>query len=184
METVETRTPGSRGPDDILKDPVAVDVLKVDVRGATHTVLDHARAVSRRALACHVEAEFAPVHAGGPLFAVPRENGFAFVDFFSLGRQRHACLDTSTAGALAPWMPCERRGYRFIGADGNGVSYSCARASPGQCWMGWTTCGSGRHAIAIRATTARWHPYAASTGVIRSRICPWSTCPASAGGLV
>ena len=99
LETVETRELQSRRLDDVLANDVPVDLLKIDVQGAAHTVLDHARALLKQTLVCHVEAEFAPVYKGERLFAdidiLLREAGFAFVDFYSLGRQRYACFDAS-----------------------------------------------------------------------------------------
>ena len=64
VETVTTQELPSRRLDDILPDDVAIDLLKIDVQGATHVVLDNAHAVLRRTLVCHVEAEFAPVYLG------------------------------------------------------------------------------------------------------------------------
>ena len=82
VETVTTQELPSRRLDDILSDDVAIDLLKIDVQGATHVVLDNAHAVLRRTLVCHVEAEFAPVYLGERLFAdidaVLRRAGFAF----------------------------------------------------------------------------------------------------------
>jgi Methyltransferase FkbM domain len=91
-----------------------VDLLKVDVQGAAHTVLEHGRALLARTLVCHVEAEFAPVYLGERLFAdvdtLLREAGFGFVDFFSLGRQRYASFDGSRARAFhrgrTLWADC------------------------------------------------------------------------------
>jgi FkbM family methyltransferase len=104
LETVETRKLPSRRLDDVLDETTPVDLLKIDVQGTTHTVLDHARRLLNRTLVCHVEAEFAPIYLGERLFAdidtLLREAGFAFVDFFSLGRQRYACFDTSNARAF------------------------------------------------------------------------------------
>jgi hypothetical protein len=70
--------------------------------------------VLRRTLVCHVEAEFAPVYLDERLFAdidtLLRGAGFAFVDFFSLGRQRYASFDTSPARAFhrgrTLWADC------------------------------------------------------------------------------
>ena len=114
LETVETRQLPSRRLDDVLDDAMPVDLLKIDVQGATHTVLDHARGLLSRTLVCHVEAEFAPVYLGERLFGdidtLLREAGFAFVDFFSLGRQRYACFDASSARAFhrgrTLWADC------------------------------------------------------------------------------
>jgi FkbM family methyltransferase len=114
VETVKMRQFPSRRLDDVLDDDVAVDLLKIDVQGTTHTVLDNARAVLRRTLVCHVKAVFAPVYLGERLFAdidaLLRGTGFAFVDFFSLGRQRYASFDTSAASAFhrgrTLWADC------------------------------------------------------------------------------
>ena len=99
LETVETRELQSHRIDDVLADLGAVDLLKVDVQGAAHTVLANGPALLRRTLVCHVEVEFAPVYKGQRLFAdvdgLLREAGFGFVDFFSLGRQRYASFDTA-----------------------------------------------------------------------------------------
>lgn len=114
VETVKTQELPSRRLDDMLSDDVAIDLLKIDVQGASHTVLDNAHAVLRRTLVCHVEAEFAPVYLGEPLFAdvdaLLRRFGFAFVDFFSLGRQRYASFEESSARAFhrgrTLWADC------------------------------------------------------------------------------
>jgi FkbM family methyltransferase len=114
VETVETRSLPSRRLDDVLADNVAVDLLKIDVQGAAHTVLAHSRALLARTLVCHIEAEFVPIYQGERLFAdidtLMREAGFGFVDFFSLGRQRYASFDTSSARAFhrgrTLWADC------------------------------------------------------------------------------
>jgi FkbM family methyltransferase len=114
LETVKTRELPSRRLDDALADVAPVDLLKVDVQGAAHTVLNHGRALLGRTLVCHVEAEFAPVYLGERLFAdidtLLREAGFGFVDFFSLGRQRYARFDDSPARAFhrgrTLWADC------------------------------------------------------------------------------
>ncbi|HET8700572.1 MAG TPA: FkbM family methyltransferase [Nitrococcus sp.] len=114
VETVTTRQLTSRRLDDVLADDEAVDLLKIDVQGTAHTVLDNAHALLGRTLICHVEAEFAPVYLDQRLFAdvdaLLREAGFAFVDFFSLGRQRYASFDTSAARAFhrgrTLWADC------------------------------------------------------------------------------
>jgi hypothetical protein len=114
LKTVSTRKLQSRRLDDTLAGTQAVDLLKVDVQGATHNVLDHGRALLGRTLVCHVEAEFAPVYLGERLFAdidtLLREAGFGFVDFFSLGRQRYASFDGSRARAFhrgrTLWADC------------------------------------------------------------------------------
>lgn len=114
LETVKTQELPSRRLDDVLNDDAPVDLLKVDVQGASHTVLDHARALLRRTLVCHVEAEFAPIYLGERLFAdidsLLREEGFAFVDFFSLGRQRYASFESAQARAFhrgrTLWADC------------------------------------------------------------------------------
>ena len=68
VETVSTQRLPSWRLDDVLADETAVDLLKIDVQGAAHIVLDGARALLCRTLVCHVEAEFAPVY-GERLFA-------------------------------------------------------------------------------------------------------------------
>lgn len=114
LETVDTQKVQSRRLDDVLSDEVAVDLLKIDVQGAAHTVLDHGRAVLARTLVCHVEAEFAPLYLGERLFAdidiLLRAAGFSFVDFFTLGRQRFASFEQSPARAFhrgrTLWADC------------------------------------------------------------------------------
>jgi FkbM family methyltransferase len=114
VETVETQELPSRRLDDVLFDATPVDLLKVDVQGAAHTVLAHAGNLLARTLVCHVEAEFSPVYLGERLFAdidtLLRGAGFAFVDFFSLGRQRYAAFDTSSGRAFhrgrTLWADC------------------------------------------------------------------------------
>lgn len=114
VETVKTQELPSRRLDDMLTDDVPVDLLKIDVQGAAHAVLDNARTLLRRTLVCHVEAEFVPVYLGEPLFAdvdaILRSAGFSFVDFFSLGRQRYASFDGAAARAFhrgrTLWADC------------------------------------------------------------------------------
>jgi hypothetical protein len=99
LETIEERSLPSCRLDDILTDDTQVDMLKIDVQGASHVVLSHAPAVLARTLLCHVEAEFAEVYAGERLFGdidtLLRNAGFDFVDFHSLGRQRYASFENS-----------------------------------------------------------------------------------------
>jgi len=114
VETMTTRELPSRRLDDVLAEDMAVDLLKIDVQGAAHMVLDNARSVLRRTVVCHVEAEFAPVYLGERLFAdidhLLRAAGFAFVDFFSLGRQRYSSFDTTASRAFhrgrTLWADC------------------------------------------------------------------------------
>lgn len=104
LQTTEKRELPSRRLDDTAANSAPVDLLKIDVQGASHTVLENGRAVLKRTLVCHVEAEFAPVYLGERLFAdidtLLREEGFSFVDFFSLGRQRYAAFEPSRARAF------------------------------------------------------------------------------------
>jgi hypothetical protein len=114
IETVKTQELPSRRLDDVLATLEAADLLKIDVQGAAHTVLNYGRDLLGRTLVCHVEAEFAPVYIGERLFgdvdALLREAGFSFVDFFSLGRQRYASFDGSPARAFhrgrTLWADC------------------------------------------------------------------------------
>ena len=114
VETMKTQELQSRRLDEVLASLEAVDLLKIDVQGAAHTVLNHGRDLLGRTLVCHVEAEFAPVYIGERLFgdvdALLREAGFSFVDFFSLGRQRYASFDGSPARAFhrgrTLWADC------------------------------------------------------------------------------
>ena len=84
--------------------PDFIDFLKIDVQGASHTVLAHARHSLQRTLVCHVEAEFVQVYENEEVFAgidaLLREAGFCFVDFYSLGRQRYAHFDASPKHGL------------------------------------------------------------------------------------
>jgi hypothetical protein len=93
----------SRRLDDVLTDDMQVDMLKIDVQGASHLVLSHAPGVLARTLLCHVEAEFAEIYAGERLFGdidtLMRAAGFDFVDFHSLGRQRYASFEGSQSRA-------------------------------------------------------------------------------------
>ena len=114
LQTTETRELPSRRLDDTAANTAPVDLLKIDVQGAAYTVLNHGRTVLQHTLVCHVEAEFAPVYLGERLFAeideLLREEGFGFVDFFSLGRQRYAAFEGSRARAFhrgrTLWADC------------------------------------------------------------------------------
>jgi hypothetical protein len=107
VETVETRTLPSHRMDDVLPvegEAARIDLLKIDVQGAAHILLENAPKVLRNTLVCHVEIEFAPVYLGERLFGdidtLLRAAGFCFVDFFSLGRQRYGSFDASPARAF------------------------------------------------------------------------------------
>jgi len=117
VETIETRKLWSRRMDDVLPidGPAArIDLLKIDVQGAAHVLLQNAPKVLANTLICHVEAEFSPVYLGENLFseidALLRAAGFCFVDFFSLGRQRYASFETSRERAFhrgrTLWADC------------------------------------------------------------------------------
>jgi Methyltransferase FkbM domain len=102
VETVETRRLPSHRIDDVLPvegEAARIDLLKIDVQGAAHLLLENAPKVLRNTLVCHVEIEFAPVYLGERLFGdidtLLRAAGFCFVDFFSLGRQRYGSFDAS-----------------------------------------------------------------------------------------
>ena len=107
VETVETRQLPSHRMDDVLPvegEAARIDLLKIDVQGAAHMLLENAPKVLRNTLVCHVEIEFAPVYLGERLFGdidtLLRAAGFCFVDFFSLGRQRYGSFDASPARAF------------------------------------------------------------------------------------
>ena len=104
LETVEQRPMATRRLDDMLTDEVPIDLLKIDVQGASHVVISHAAQVLARTLVCHVEAEFTPIYAGERLFgeidAAMRAAGFGFIDFHSLGRQRYASFEGSPRRAF------------------------------------------------------------------------------------
>jgi hypothetical protein len=107
VETVETRQLPSRRMDDVLPvegEAARIDLLKIDVQGAAHILLENAPKVLRNTLVCHIEIEFAPVYLGERLFGdidtLLRAAGFCFVDFFSLGRQRYGTFDASPARAF------------------------------------------------------------------------------------
>jgi hypothetical protein len=107
VETVETRTLPSHRMDDVLPvegEAARIDLLKIDVQGAAHMLLENAPKVLRNTLVCHIEIEFAPVYLGERLFGdidtLMRAAGFCFVDFFSLGRQRYGTFDASPARAF------------------------------------------------------------------------------------
>ena len=107
VETVETRQLPSHRMDDVLPvegEAARIDLLKIDVQGAAHMLLENAQKVLRNTLVCHVEIEFAPVYLGERLFGdidmLLRAAGFCFVDFFSLGRQRYGAFDASPARAF------------------------------------------------------------------------------------
>jgi Methyltransferase FkbM domain len=107
VETTETRMLPSHRMDDVLPvegEAARIDLLKIDVQGAAHILLENAPKVLRNTLVCHVEIEFAPVYLGERLFGdidtLLRAAGFCFVDFFNLGRQRYGSFDASPARAF------------------------------------------------------------------------------------
>ena len=107
VETTETRMLPSHRMDDVLPvegEAARIDLLKIDVQGAAHILLENAPNVLRNTLVCHVEIEFAPVYLGERLFGdidtLLRAAGFCFVDFFNLGRQRYGSFDASPARAF------------------------------------------------------------------------------------
>lgn len=114
LETVKTQQLPSCRLDDTPANAYPVDLLKVDVQGASLNVLAHGRAVLAKTLVCHIEVEFAPVYIGEHLFsdvdALLRDAGFVFVDFFSLGRQRYSTFESSPTRAFhrgrTLWADC------------------------------------------------------------------------------
>jgi FkbM family methyltransferase len=103
LEAVETRTVPTRRLDDVLSaEDLAqgpIDFLKIDVQGATLTVLHSAEQTLAKTLVCHVEAEFSGLYQGEALFhdvdAHMRKAGFGLLDFATIGRQRYNAFDAS-----------------------------------------------------------------------------------------
>ena len=91
VETVETRMLPSHRMDDVLPvegEAARIDLLKIDVQGAAHMLLENAPKVLRNTLVCHIEIEFAPVYLGERLSAdidmLMRGLVLLRADFFSL----------------------------------------------------------------------------------------------------
>jgi len=118
LEIVESSAVKTCRLDDILStqdvSDKPIDFLKIDVQGATGSVLNAAEDTMARTLVCHVEAEFAELYEGETLFCnvdqKMRSLGFALMDFATLGRQRYNAFDATNerffhAGRLL-WADC------------------------------------------------------------------------------
>lgn len=105
LETVETREVETRRLDDIFKGvrwmPNGIDLLKIDVQGATQAVIENASNVLARTLIVQLEAEFSPIYKGETTFATidatMRASGFSLLDLRDLGHMPYEALAESPA---------------------------------------------------------------------------------------
>jgi FkbM family methyltransferase len=86
------------------------DLLKIDVQGGDFDVIAHGRGVLDKTLFVHIEAEFAEIYAGQPLFSdidvLLRERNFEFVDFVKLGRSNYKAFPSPSLRSRLLWSDC------------------------------------------------------------------------------
>jgi FkbM family methyltransferase len=83
------------------------DFLKVDVQGGDYDVLASGRRTLAKTLFVHIEAEFAPIYEGQPLFrdidALLQEQGFDLIDLVKLGRNSYTAFPSSRVKSRLLW---------------------------------------------------------------------------------
>lgn len=86
------------------------DFLKIDVQGGDFDVVNHAARVLEGTLFVHIEAEFAEVYAGQPLFAdidsLMRRRNFQFIDFVKPGWNNYRALSSPVLKSRLLWADC------------------------------------------------------------------------------
>lgn len=108
LETVETRTVETRRLDDIFKGvrwmPHGIDLLKIDVQGATQSVIENATRVLKKTLIVQLEAEFAQVYKGEQTFAsidtTMRKADFGLLDLRDLGHMPYGVFSNAPDAAF------------------------------------------------------------------------------------
>ena len=108
-ETVRTLEVETRRLDDI-PEIERCDFLKVDVQGSDYDVVVHASRILERTIFVHIEAEFAPLYSGQPLFVdidrFMRSHGFELIDLVKLGWNNYRALPSTIFKSRLLWSDC------------------------------------------------------------------------------
>lgn len=95
---------------DEVREIEACDFLKVDVQGGDFDVINHATRLLEGTLFVHIEAEFAEIYAGQPLFSdidsLLRERNFQFIDFVKPGWNNYKALPSRLLNSRLLWADC------------------------------------------------------------------------------
>lgn len=86
------------------------DFLKIDVQGSDFDVIAHGSRLLDKTLFVHIEAEFAEIYTGQPLFSdidvLLRSRNFELIDFVKLGRNNYKAFPSSTLRSRLLWSDC------------------------------------------------------------------------------
>jgi FkbM family methyltransferase len=86
------------------------DFLKIDVQGGDFDVIAHGSRILERTLFVHIEAEFAEIYTGQPLFSdidvLLRRQHFEFVDFVKLGWNNYKAFPLPSLRSRLLWSDC------------------------------------------------------------------------------
>lgn len=108
-ETVRTLQVETRRLDDI-PEIERCDFLKVDVQGGDYDVVANAIRILERTIFVHIEAEFAPLYNGQPLFVdidqFMRSQGFELIDLVKLGWNNYRALPSTIFKSRLLWSDC------------------------------------------------------------------------------
>ncbi len=92
---------------DDVKEIDACDYLKVDVQGGDFDVVAHAARLLEKTLCVHIEAEFAPLYSGQPLFSdidvCMRQRGFQLIDLVKFGWNNYKALPSHSLRSRLLW---------------------------------------------------------------------------------
>lgn len=99
------------------------DFLKIDVQGGDFDVIAHGARILDSTLFVHIEAEFADIYAGQPLFsdidALLRRHNFEFIDFVKLGWNNYKAFPLPFLRSRLLWSDCiyMRNPERMVARD-------------------------------------------------------------------
>ena len=86
------------------------DFLKIDVQGGDFDVIAHGTRVLERTLFVHIEAEFAEIYVGQPLFSdidsLLRRQHFQFIDFVKFGWNNYKAFPSDFLKSRLLWSDC------------------------------------------------------------------------------
>jgi FkbM family methyltransferase len=95
---------------DDVREIETCDFLKVDVQGGDFDVINHAARVLEGTLFVHIEAEFADIYTGQPLFSdidsLLRRRDFQFIDFVKPGWNNYKALPSPLLNSRLLWADC------------------------------------------------------------------------------
>jgi len=95
--------------DDVLEIE-SCDFLKIDVQGGDFDVIAHGTKVLDMTLFVHIEAEFAEIYTGQPLFSdidsLLRRQNFQFIDFVKFGWNNYKAFPSSVLKSRLLWSDC------------------------------------------------------------------------------